>query len=57
MPFEKLALILLIVIVAAGLTLWVALSLVSATSLSPFVGLSLLSIAALVAALLVRRLS
>ena len=57
MPFEKLALILLIVIVAAGLTLWIALSLVSATSLSPFVGLSLLSIAALVAALLVRRLS
>lgn len=57
MPFEKLALILLIVIAAAGLTVWLALSLVSATALSPFVGLSLLSIVALVAALLVRRLS
>ncbi|MBQ2261060.1 MAG: hypothetical protein II336_06815 [Loktanella sp.] len=57
MPFEKLALILLVVIAAAGLTVWLALSLVGATSLSPFVGLSLLSILALLAAVLVRRLS
>ncbi|WP_322893712.1 MULTISPECIES: hypothetical protein [unclassified Yoonia] len=57
MPFEKLTVILLVVIAAAGVTVWIALSLVSGTSLSPFVGLSLLSIAALLAAVLVRRLS
>jgi hypothetical protein len=57
MPFEKLALILLAVIVAAGATVWLGLWLVAASPLSPFVGLSLLGIVALVAALLVRRLT
>lgn len=57
MPFGKLALILLVVIAAAGATLWLVLSLVSNTTLSPFVGLSLLSIAGLITAVLVRRLS
>ena len=57
MPFEKLTLILLIVIAAAGATIWLVLSLVGNTTLSPFVGLSLLSIAGLVTAVLVRRLS
>ncbi|MFU8825035.1 hypothetical protein [Yoonia sp.] len=57
MPFGKLALILLVVIAAAGATVWLVLSPVSNTTLSPFVGLSLLSIAGLITAVLVRRLS
>ncbi|MBR2657616.1 MAG: hypothetical protein IKD58_14215 [Loktanella sp.] len=57
MPFGKLALILLVVIAAAGATVWLVLSLVSNTTLSPLVGLSLLSIAGLITAVLVRRLS
>ena len=57
MPFGKLALILLVVIAAAAATVWLVLSLVSNTTLSPFVGLSLLSIAGLITAVLVRRLS
>ena len=57
MPIEKLVLILVVVVTAAAITVWGGVTLLAFFSISPVLGIALLSILALVAYILFRVVS